>query len=324
MPVNLTPQYRAAEASFRAAHTQEEKRTALEEMLVLIPKQKGTEKMQVDIKRRLARLRQEAERRTAKRGHAVHVEPEGAAQVALLGAPNAGKSSLLKALTHAEPAVAEYPFTTTRPQPGMMLFEDVQLQLVDLPPVTATHLDPWLPNVLKLADAALLLADPTNPDVLSGVEELLERLSAEHVPLVGALPEQSDPHELPLPTLLVISKVDLASEDDVAVLEELYGERFPTVRFSATTRAGLQPLKAALWRLLQLVRVHVKTHGQKLERSEPLVLPNGATVIDLAGRVDPDLPEKLAYARIWGGKLEGQRVARDFELRDRDLVELAR
>jgi hypothetical protein len=150
MPANLTPQYRAAEAGLKVARTVEEKRAALEEMLSTIPKHKGTEKMQADLKRRLARLRQEQETRAGRHAHAIRVEPEGAAQVMLLGPPNSGKSALLAALTRAEPEVADYPFTTTRPQPGMMLFEDVQIQLVDLPPVTREHMDPWLANVVSI------------------------------------------------------------------------------------------------------------------------------------------------------------------------------
>ena len=165
MPANLTPQYRAAEARFKSAHTFEERRAALEEMLATIPKHKGTEKMQADLKRRLARLRHEEETRTSRHGHAIKVDPEGAAQVVLLGPPNCGKSSLLAALTHAEPSIADYPFTTTRPQPGMMAFEDVQIQLVDLPPVAAQHMDPWLPGLVRGADAALLLVDPTSSEL---------------------------------------------------------------------------------------------------------------------------------------------------------------
>jgi ribosome-interacting GTPase 1 len=323
MPANVTAQYRSAEAKLRAAKTVEERRAALEEMLSTIPKHKGTEKMQADIKRRLARLRHEAERRRSTRVHHIHVDPEGAAQVVLLGAPNSGKSSLLAALTRAQPTIADYPFSTTHPQPGMMVFEDVQIQLVDLPPITAEHMDSWLPNVLQGADAALLLADPSTAGVLAGVEEICDRMAAVHLPLVGTLPEDSELHEMPLPTLLVITKVDAVDEGDVEVLEELYGDRFPTIRFSAVKRIGEKQLKVAVWRMLDLVRVYTKPPGKKPERRDPFVLHAGSTVTDLAGRIHGDLVDKLAYAKVWGGKIDGQRVARDFELRDRDLVELA-
>ena len=322
MPTNVTAQYRAAEARYRTAKTLDERRAALEEMLSTVPKHKGTEKLQADIKRRLARLRHEADRRPSHKGHSVHVELEGAAQVALLGPPNAGKSSLLAALTHARPTIADYPFATTKPQPGMMQFEDVQVQLVDLPPVTEEHMDPWLPNVVQGADAALLLADPSTPGTLAGIEVIRERMESVHLPLVGALPEGADPREMPLPTLFVITKCDLVEAGDIEVLEELYGEIYPTVRFSATRHVGHQQLRIELWKLLQLVRVYTKPPGKRAERSDPFVLHAGSTVMDLAYRIHADIAEKLAYAKVWGGKIDGQRVARDFELRDRDLVEL--
>ena len=322
MPANLTPQYKAAEAKFKAGRTPEERRGALEEMLATIPKHKGTEKMQADLKRRMARLRQEEEARTAKHGHAVRVDPEGAAQVVLVGPPNAGKSSLLAVLTRAEPAIADYPFTTTRPQPGMMPFEDVQVQLVDLPPISREHMEPWLGNLIRGADAALLLVDPTSAEVPDDVEVVRERLVGQRVPLVGALPEDADPRDTPLPTLMVVTKMDRARPEDVQVLDELYAATFPLVRVSAADHSGLEMLKVALWRHLQLVRVYAKPPGKPADRSAPFVLPLGSTVHDLAERVHREIAEQLHFARLWGGKLDGQRVARDFELRDRDLVEL--
>jgi ribosome-interacting GTPase 1 len=322
MPANLTPQYKAAEAKFKAARSVEDKKTALEEMMATIPKHKGTEKMRAELRRRMARLRQEEESRTAKHGHVVKVEPEGAAQIVLLGPPNCGKSSLLAALTHAEPAIADYPFTTTRPQPGMMPFDDVQIQLVDLPPITNEHMDPWMSNIVRVADAALLLVDPTSTAVPEDVEEVRERLAAVHSPLVGALPDEFDYRDSPLETLMVITKVDRAREDDLKVLEEFYADTFPMLRVSVTTHQGLEPLKVAIWRHLGLVRVYAKPPGKPVDRHDPFVLPLGFTVHDLTERIHRELAETLAFARVWGGKLDGQRVARDFELRDRDVVEL--
>ncbi len=324
VPANLTPVYRAAEAKYRAAKTLDEKRAALEEMLATIPKHKGTEKLQADIKRKLARLRQESERRANPKKHTVHVEPEGAAQLVLVGPPNSGKSSLLGTLTHAEPGIADYPFTTTRPQPGMMRFEDVKIQLVDLPPVTAEHMEPWMPNVLQAADGALLVLDPSQPGVLEAAEVICDRLAGVHIRLVGALPEDADPRETVLPTVMVANKADLVDPEDIAVMEELCEGRFPVVRFSSQGTPEVQPLKVALWRMLDLVRVYTKKPGEKPDRRDPFVLPRGSTVQDLAARIHGSLAENLAYARVWGGKLNGQRVGRDFELRDRDVVELAK
>jgi len=322
MPTNVTAQYRSAEALFRAAKTTDEKRAALEEMLSTVPKHKGTEKLQADIKRRLARLRHDAERRLGKATHSVHVDVEGAAQVVLLGRPNVGKSSLLAALTHATPNIADYPFATTKPQPGMMQFEDVQIQLVDLPPVTENHMDSWLPNVVQGADAAVLVADASTPGTLAGIEAVRDRMASVHLPLVGDLPEDADPREMPLQTLLVLNKADVVKADDFEVLEELYGDDFSTVRFSATERIGYQQFKLELWKMLQLVRVYTKPPGKQADRTDPFVMSVGSTVMDLAERIHGDMAEKLAYAKLWGGRIEGQKVSRDFEFRDRDIVEL--
>ncbi len=323
MPANLTAQYRAADGKYRSASNDDERKAALEEMLSMIPKHKGTEKLQANIKRRLARLRVASEHRQAKRGTSMFVDSEGAGQILLLGRPNSGKSSLLGLMTRAEPNIAEYPFATTSPQPGMMKYEDVQIQLVDLPPITAEHMDPWVAGLAQAADGALLLADTDRPGVLTGIEEIIGRFASMHVPLVGSYAETEDPRDLPLPTLLVITKTDLASDDDMEVIEELYGETFPVIRFSAEVRTGVQSLRTSLWSRLDRVRAYTKKPGKKPERTEPFVLPAGSTVTDLAFQIHRDLAERFSAAKIWGDKLNGQRVARDFELRDRDIVEFA-
>ena len=322
MPANLTPEYRSAEARLRSARTPQAKREALEEMLATIPKHKGTEKMQADIKRRLARLRQEEQAGAARRGFSVRVEAEGAAQVVLLGAPNSGKSSLLRALTRAEPAIGDYPFTTTRPQPGMMPFEDIQVQLVDLPPIAAEHMDAWLPDIVRGADGALLVADAASLSLLDEVEAVRTRLLAVHVPLVREILPETPARETPVRTQLVLTKVDRAKNEDIAAVRDLYGAQYPIHEVSTTLGAGLEGLKQELWRWLQLVRVYSKPPGKPVDRGAPFILHGGATVHDLAERIHRELATRLQFARIWGGDLQGLRAARDFELRDRDIVEL--
>src|SRR5512135_280512 len=124
MPANLTPDYLAAEREYKAAQSQAEKVAALERMLATLPKHKGTEKLYADLKRRLSQARKDSQKKGAAHSAPFYaVEREGAGQVALVGPPNSGKSSLVAALTHAEPEIAEYPFTTRLPTPGMMPFE---------------------------------------------------------------------------------------------------------------------------------------------------------------------------------------------------------
>jgi len=328
MPANLTPEYYRAEREYRAARTLEEKIACLETMLRVIPKHKGTDHMQGDLRRKLARLRQEMEResrRAGKRAAAVKVEKEGAGQVALVGPPNAGKSQLLKALTNASPLVADYPFTTKLPQPGMTVFEDVQIQLVDTPPVTSEFMEPWLPDIVRRADAALIVADLGSDEVLDGLGAVLSRLQGVRVELVRE-PAGSpcEPGRTYRRAAIVANKFDApGAQARLEILREFYAERFDIWPVSALTGLNLDNLRAQIFRLLKVIRVYTKEPGMKPDLDVPYTVPEGTTVLDLAIRVHKEFAETLRSARVWGsGKYEGIYVKRDHVLRDRDIVEL--
>jgi hypothetical protein len=326
MPANLTPEYLEAERRFKGAKTTEEKISALEEMQATIPKHKGTEKMQAELKRRLSKLRTEQARRPASRAGIIHrVEKEGAGQVALVGPPNSGKSLLVCRLTHATPEVADYPFTTRAPLPGMMPFEDVQVQLVDLPPVHPDFHESWLYQVIREADRALLVVDLSDPDLLEDLETTLAQLANAKVQLGEAEP-QNVQGWLSKRTLLVANKLDASgAQDDLEILKDLYGARFRILPVSAETGEGLEELRKEVFGLLEIIRVYTKAPGKKLERTAPYVLKRGSHLMDLAGRVHHDFLSQLKYARVWGhGKFEGQMVNRDYVLADKDVVELHR
>jgi len=325
MPANLTPEYRAAEQRFQAAETTEEKLDALQEMLRTIPKHKGTEKMQADLKRRLARLKQ-AEQQQRKQGKrsSFRIDKQGAGQVALLGFPNVGKSKLVRELTGAEPEVAEYPFTTHQPIPGMMAFEDVQIQLIDTAPLTEDYLEPWLLDVVRRADAALLVVDLGSDELLEQVETVLERLAATRIHLVPPPAPPRDGLETYTPTLLVANKRDAdGAAERWEILREFYGNRFPLHVVSAETHEGLEALRAKIYDLLGLLRVYTKVPGRKPDLDQPFALKQGSTVSDLAQAVHRDLADQLKFARIWGPEVhDGQQVGRDHVLQEGDVVEL--
>jgi hypothetical protein len=326
MPANLTPDYLEAERRFKSAKATDEKIAAIEEMMATIPRHKGTEKMQADLKRRLSKLRGEQARRPTSRIGIIHrVEKEGAGQVAMVGPPNSGKSLLVRRLTHAMPEVADYPFTTRVPLPGMMPYEDVQVQLVDLPPVHPDFPESWLYQIIRNADAALLVVDLSDPDLLEDLETTLGQLAGAKVQLAqGNLPDV--PGWLRKPTLLVANKIDMSgAPEDLEILRELYGERFVLTRLSAETGEALEPLRQAVFELLEVIRVYTKAPGKKLERTAPYVLKRGSRLIDLAGHVHQDFLAQLKYARLWRkGRFEGQMVNRDHVLEDKDVVELHR
>ncbi|HYM68853.1 MAG TPA: TGS domain-containing protein [bacterium] len=322
MPANLTPQYLEAERRYRQATTPEEQLAALEEMMATIPKHKGTEHMRADIRRRMAKTRTDAARRKsagAKGPTWHHVPREGAGQVVLVGPPNAGKSRLLAALSHATPVVAPYPFSTRMPLPGMVPFEDVQVQLVDLPPIAHETAEPWLLALVRQADGALLVADLADDDVLSGIETTLDIASQFRVQL-GRRGAAEDI----VPSLMVATKLDVEDADlRLEILREAWGERFEIVAVSAEAGTNLEALRREVFHLLNVIRVYTKAPGQRADKSVPFVLPRGATVADASAAVHKDFVERLKYARIWGARaFEGQMVQREHVLEDGDVLEL--
>jgi len=327
MPANLTPQYREAEKQFKEAKSLGERIACLENMLRLIPKHKGTDHMQADLKRRLARLKKEQEEgrgKGKKSGPAVKVDKAGAGQIALLGAPNAGKSQLLAALTNAAVHVADYPFTTQLPQPGMVKYEDVQIQLVDTPPITEDYFEPWHGDLVRRADAALLVSDLGDDNLLDGVETILNRLETIKIVLARDLPAKEDPLRQFRRTAVIANKLDASgAEDRLELLREFFGERFDIWPISALGGEGLATIPAYLFTFLRLIRVYTKEPGKKADLEQPYTLPEGSTILDLAIHVHREFGETLKSARVWGsGKYDGIHVKRDHVLYDKDIVEL--
>ena len=315
MPANLTPQYLEAEKRFKAAETPQEKIDALGEMMSIIPKHKGTEKLRAELRKKLSALRKEStQKKSAVRKDLFHVDRQGARQLVLVGAPNAGKSSLLASLTHATPEIADYPFTTRSPIPGMLTFEEVHLQLVDLPPVSADHMESWVPQIIRNADAILWVADLSDDAVLDHLESTLEILRAAKV-------ELSEKQ-----TLIIGNKIDgSGARDREEILKEMYGDTFGFIRFSnrQDQERHVEDLSREVFSFLNLVRVYTKAPGKKAERRDPFVIARGSTVLDLAGVVHRELAENFKFAKVWGeGKTDGLAVSGDFVLDDGDIVEL--
>lgn len=327
MPANLPPQYSKVEEDFRKATTPTERLEKLRELFRLLPKHKGTEKLQSDLKQKISRARDDIEgAKGAKKGGVSHRVPhDGAGQVVLVGPANTGKSSLLAALTSAHPDVAPYPFTTRAPYPGMMSWEDVRLQLVDLPPITDDFMETWVPSVIRSADAALLVADLASDDLLDGLDSTLARLAQVHTELVGELPYDVEDEALRhLKTLLVANKRDVdGAADRLELLNEWAGGRFPILSVSATTGQGLDDLRRRSYDLLCVLRVYTKVPGKPADRTKPFTVPIGSTVLELAREIHRDFEQSLKFARVWGqGVFEGQTVKRDHELHDTDVIEL--
>jgi len=336
MPTNVTPEYKKAEEAYREAREPGDRLACLKEMLRTIPKHKGTEHLQSDIKTRIKQLTEElaGPKKGAKRSGPSHVvRPDGAAQLAMIGPPNAGKSSLHARLTGSHSDVGPYPFTTHLPIPGMLPFEDIQFQLVDLPPISDDYMEPWLVNTLQHADGVLLVIDLADPECLEQVPTVIERLGEKKIFLRSAWPglaavptvdDDDDPFRLDLPTVLVANKSDLdPNPDEVSILEELLGLRFPALTMSAETGDGLDQIGPFLFHALDVVRVYTKTPGKKADTDRPFTVRRGGTVHDVARLVHKDIARDLKFARMWGADVfDGQQVGPDHLVADGDQVEL--
>jgi ribosome-interacting GTPase 1 len=329
MPANLTPQYIDAEKKLRTAKTPQEKIEILEEMLALIPKHKGTEKLQAQHKSKIAKLKEEMAKQPSVKHGLSHIIPkQGAGQVIVIGTPNTGKSMLIKSLTGAEPEVGDYPFTTRVPAPYMMKFENVRVQLIDLPPLTSDIMESWQVELIKVADAALIVVDLSNAESPTLLESLIAKLKEKRVEFVAE--DYVPPEEGPGPpqfkkrTLLVANKKDLdAGGDHLGTLKFFYEGQLAILPVSSLLGEGLEELKKRIFSILHVIRVYSKAPGKKPDHNEPFVLKRGSTVIDMARAVHKDFAEKLAYARLWRGEeYTGQMVNRDFVLEDEDICEL--
>lgn len=299
---------------------------ALEEMLSVLPKHKGTDKLRGDLRKRLSKLRTDGDKSASKGGPSYSVPSEGAGQIFLVGPPNSGKSALLNVMTNASPVVAPYPFSTRLPGPGMMQYEDIFIQLVDMPPISATHTEPWISSVVRNGDLLLVVLDPLSPDVVDEVEEVLVRLEKSRLLLAGFdYPLEEIPFgALDIHTILVATKMDLPDADiGVELFAEEFGERFEILEVSAETGLGLEEFRNRMFEVLNVIRVYTKLPGKAPDMKAPFILPSGAILEDLALMVHKDIAAKLKFARAWGkNKHEGQRIGREFELVDGDIVEL--
>lgn len=327
MPTNLPPEYHRADERFRAATTTEEKIAALEDLYGTIPKHKGTDKLRADVRRRLAKLREESQSQKRAGGRhesAFHVPREGAGQAVLVGPPNVGKSALLKALTHAKPEVADYPFTTWAPMPGMMPIWDLQVQLVDTPPLHREHTEPAMFDLIRHADLLLLVADLTAEPF--GQIDATNTILAGHRIVPLPLKDRSGNPERPafLPALILLNKNDDALTDGIAgAFCGKMDDSWTVTPVSAVTGRNFDLMKERVFDSLHIIRVYSKPPGKQPEMGSPFVLKSGSTVADFAAKVHHDFQEHLASARVWGkGVRDGQLAGRDHPLCDGDVVEL--
>ncbi len=324
MPANLPPQYKAAEQRYRAAKDVEDKIAALQEMLAVMPRHKGTDKLHAGLRGKIAKLTQESERKSATARRAgFFIRREGAGQIVLTGSPNTGKSQLVAALTSATPEVAMYPYTTQSAMPGMMRYEDIQIQLVDTPPLGQRGVRALVSSTLRAADIVAIVVDLGAEPVLELEWSLSELSECRIIPRSMPTEQETVGGIYPKHILVIANKSDLpGAQRNLSFLRERYAQFFAIIPVSATEGDGLQDLPGRIYEALEIIRVYTKAPGQKADQNEPVILPKESTVGEAAEEIHKDFKKGMKYAVVWGsGKYQAQTVSKTHVLQDGDIVE---
>ncbi len=254
MPANLPREWFLVEEQLREARTIEEKIKLLKKLISLTPKHKGTENLLAQLRKRLSKLKKEKESKAKRKSRAseLTIEKRGAAQICVIGLANSGKSALLKALTGKGIEVSEIPYTTKKPEVAMATYEDVQLQLIEIP----STFESYTFGILNNCDFIIALVDITQD--IDYQKKFLEKLLKER--------------NLLQKSLFVFSKIDL-------------NKKFKGI--SCFDKSSLKNLLDTIWRKLNLIRVYPKPVGKKPEE-KPLTLPKGSTVRDFTKFIHKD------------------------------------
>jgi len=327
MPTNLPADYFNAEERFRSATTTEDKIKYLEEMMGTIPKHKGTDHLRADLRKKLSKLKTAAtsKKSSKKQVSAYHINKEGAGQIIIIGTTNVGKSSLVANQTNADPEVSEVPFTTWTAMPGMMKIDNIQVQVIDTPPIGDEYIDPEFLNLIRRVDLVLVMID-LHAHPVQQLEFVLQKLQENRIApkyLEGQI--EAEGFLLHVPTLVVVNKFDSEEyEEHYQIFKELLGQEYPMVPVSVQTGHNLEALKQMIFEKLGVIRVYSKAPGKDVDKSAPFVVDQGIQLGDFAGKVHKDFQEKLKSAKIWGtsADFDGQMVSRDHVLEDEDIVEL--
>ncbi len=329
MPANLTPQYHKAEAAYRQAETPQEELECLQVMLREIPKHKGTDKLQADLKSKIAAIKADVQKlssQAAATKAATKLPKQGAGRLLLIGAPNSGKSQLLASLTRAQPEIAPYPFTTQSPTPGMMLYEDCPFQLIDLPPVTVDFMDRATVGLVRGADLVFLVVDLASDNLIEDTQAVLDRFAHSKTRLGRETRlDEEDIGVSYTATLVVLNKVDAPDATErLQLLDEFLEMPFDRTEVSAAEGTGLDQLRQLVFERLEIVRVYTKHPKQKEpDMTKPFTIRSGDTLVEVAERVHKDMAATLKAARVWGTAVhDGTTVKPDYQPLDGDIIEL--
>jgi len=329
MPTNLTPEYYKIEKLYKEATDHAEKIELLEEMMSKIPKHKGTDHLRADLRRKLSKMKtssEQSKKGASRQSSPYNIGKEGAGQIVVVGAPNVGKSTLVATQTNADPEVSPAPFTTWGPTPGMMAIDNMQVQLIDTPPLNPDHVEADMFNLLRKCDMILMMVD-LHADPVEQLENSMALLAGQRIApdhLEGEI-EGEVRRVFVKPCLVLANKCDEESDDEIfEIFRELLESDCPMIPISAATGRNIDTLKEKIYDTLQIMRVYSQAPGDEARKDLPFVLPIGSSVETFAGKVHQDFAENMKSARVWGksAAFEGQTVSREHILQDGDIVEL--
>ncbi|MEK6889459.1 MAG: GTPase [Nanoarchaeota archaeon] len=298
MPTNQGPDFAEAEKKYYSAKTTEEKILATEEMIKTSKKHKGTENLLALLRGRLKKLKASQEKQKKSGKSSVKTIKKEGFQVALIGLPNSGKSSLLKALTNANPSISNVPFTTTYPIVGMLIHQGVHAQIIDLPALSSEFFDQSLVNT---ADLLLLIVEK-----IEDIEKINSHLSK-------AYGEK----------LIVITKADNLSDNELRKLEAtIKAKRISGILISSISGYNLQELKDLIISKMNVIRIYTKEPGKQVSKI-PIVLPINSTIKDVAESILKGFSNKVKETRVTGpsSKFPNQKVGLSHVCKDKDIVE---
>jgi hypothetical protein len=301
MPTNVHPEYVYAEKEFLNAQNDEDKLKALEKMISRAPKHKGGENLRAQLKLRLKRLKEKitTEKRTKKSSRQRTGIKKEDMQAVIIGKTGTGKSSLLSLLTNAHPEIADYNFTTKMPVVGMLDYNGVAIQLIEVPAIESEYYDRGITNS---ADSVLILIIDLSQ--IPEVEKKLDKFQGKKI--------------------IVFNKADLFSENEKRKISAtLQSRKYNFVLISTETRENIEQLKEKLFQSFGKIRVYTKQPNEKQKARKPIILPPESVVKDVAEKILKGFSSKIKETRIWGpsSKYSGQVVSLNHKLKDLDVVE---
>lgn len=347
MPVNAGPEYAAAERKYEEAKTIAEKIKALECMLRVAPNHKSSENLRAGLKTKISKLKQqvEKEKSSKKSGYSFTIKREGAAQVAICGVANSGKSYLLSKLTNARPLIAGYEFTTTMPEVGILDYHGIKIQMIEMPAITSDFIykdnGPMFFSMIRNANIVLFVA--RNEKEIRFLNNEFEKANIKlnkNRPNVTIKKEAagginaSGITRIPYEKIVEICRDYSIYNGIIEFHEDVSLEDFENLLNPSTVFMSLltiknnmkafdvEGIKEAIWKKLNLIKVYTKAPGKEKDYP-PIAMKKNSTIKDLALFVHKDFLKNFRFARVWGSsKFPGQSLGLDYVLKDNDVIEI--